>query len=134
MSEKNEPLPCPFCGGTDVREDHNMRNHFEEIFCDECGATVSVEGTHSDAVMGWNRRAAPASASEPVKVKPLEWFVMSFGRRAETLIGPYEITFDEPRFYVTGPSGFSANVGSEGEAKTRAQADFERHIRLTIDT
>lgn len=67
-----------------------------------------------------------------VKIKPLEWFVIWNGRRAETLLGPYEIAFDEPRFYVSGPAGFSANVTSEDEAKAAAQAHFEARIRSAL--
>lgn len=51
-------LPCQFCGGTDIREDHNMRDHHEEIFCDDCGASVSHEGTHDDAANLWNTPTA----------------------------------------------------------------------------
>jgi len=68
----HELKSCPFCGGADVREDHNMRNHFEEIYCDECGAKVSVEGVHSDAVTAWNRRPSPPPPVE-VSEAAKEW-------------------------------------------------------------
>lgn len=67
MTEKADLLPCPFCGGMDIREDVNLRNGFAEVFCDDCGATVTDEHKSVDARYCWNRRAAPASA-EPVKL------------------------------------------------------------------
>lgn len=67
-----------------------------------------------------------------VQIKPLDWFVVWNGRRAETLIGPYEIAFDEPRYYASGPGGFSVNVASEGEAKAAAQSDYAARIRSAL--
>ena len=54
-----ELKPCPFCGSKDIHAGHNLRNHHEEIFCDDCGAEVSSEDDHQDAVRMWNTRVTP---------------------------------------------------------------------------
>lgn len=65
--QNDELLRCPFCGGTDIRTDHNLRNHHELVFCDDCSANISHEGTAADARDAWNRRASlsAAPAAEP---------------------------------------------------------------------
>lgn len=83
---------------------------------------------------------APASAAEPVKVKPLEWGNTSYATpEAFSIVGAYRI--------VAGWSGgWSASIGKSvlacpdgrtnhatvDDAKAAAQADFERRVRSAI--
>lgn len=118
---------CPMCGG---EASHSMDCDETEypfaIECDECHVCTDRYSDDEMAVAAWNTRVFPTRPE--AMVRKLEWFVISVGRRAESLIGPYEVHFDEPRFYVAGPGGFSANVGSEQEAKAAAQTDYEARI------
>lgn len=53
--------PCPFCGSSDIRAEANIKAMLqkmpccEEVFCDDCGATIAEE-TQALAVAAWNRR------------------------------------------------------------------------------
>lgn len=74
---------CPFCGGIDIRRYHNLRDGFEEVFCDDCGATVSEE-KYEAATAAWNRRTPTGSG---VAVA-LQWCVDVCDHAIEHYKGP----------------------------------------------
>lgn len=46
---------CPFCGSDDVRIEEDCPTGFTEIYCADCG--VSITRTHkAEAINAWNRR------------------------------------------------------------------------------
>lgn len=81
------------------------------------------------------RGAAPASAAEPVKVKPLEW---RNGFRPGNLVASHP--FGENYVIATDHDdirSMSRRFSNVDDAKKAVQADFEARIRsaiLTVDT
>lgn len=50
---KIQMLPCPFCGGTPLRQDIGG---LWTIECRECGAQSSVREHYQSAIAAWNER------------------------------------------------------------------------------
>ena len=49
---------CPFCGSGDVRIEEECPTGFTEIYCANCG--VSITRTHeAEAINAWNNRYQP---------------------------------------------------------------------------
>lgn len=84
MSDSNELLPCPFCGGKAQSERSTERFEYGTggpysvmewgyyVYCEACSA-----GTHAvdvpppseeEAVAAWNRRATPAPVPQPLEM------------------------------------------------------------------
>lgn len=55
VSEREELLPCPFCGGTPIMVSGGPGNYY--VACKTCSAT-SVDGAAERAKSRWNQRAA----------------------------------------------------------------------------
>lgn len=64
-------LPCPFCGGTDVKLRHHGASSMSWVSCVGCGLEAPCEtgATDTEAVSYWNRRAALSTPPEPVGVE-----------------------------------------------------------------
>ncbi len=65
-------LPCPFCGGTDIRitqhigQGTGFLHQGEDVFsmcCYDCGATFPNRYRRELLVECWNRRATPPTAT-----------------------------------------------------------------------
>lgn len=57
-------LPCPFCGGNDIKE-YSLQDGDERVVYRQCQDCTSVGPDHKNG-HDWNRRASPAQAQEPV--------------------------------------------------------------------
>lgn len=60
-AEEEKPLPCPFCGGSDIDIYETDFGRADDPYqfavqCRSCKALVSNEGK-DDAIAAWNRRA-----------------------------------------------------------------------------
>lgn len=66
--EAIKPLPCPFCGGNDIRE--GIHQYHGKMFCFDCDAVgpastpmfgfnndVSIFAQYETTLQAWNRRA-----------------------------------------------------------------------------
>ena len=63
MTEQLKPLPCPFCGGTDIRA-HVYGGGEPDAFmqCHDCSADGPNGLNRAGAIEAWNRRTQPAQA------------------------------------------------------------------------
>lgn len=58
-SEREELLPCPFCGGECAEvELVNEEYQWKRVLCWDCDATSRPRPTEAEAIAAWNRRAA----------------------------------------------------------------------------
>lgn len=66
MADAMKLLPCPFCGGANVRVKEQPR-HGTYAICDDCAAAgpyKKVTGSNDEAAAAWNRRAFPPAPDE----------------------------------------------------------------------
>ncbi len=56
------PLPCPFCGGTEVSVVEGSTFRWSVAECDGCGARCGEIRVNTTSAMSWNERAAAAKA------------------------------------------------------------------------
>ena len=83
-----EPLPCPFCGSTNLRFEFSGSQGYIE--CNECGTEGPCDENAADPICDmdaayaiWNRRAA---LSQPVPIAPTDEELLSAAAGA---IDPY---------------------------------------------
>lgn len=55
--------PCPFCGGTDIRQHFDYPIHIWSIKCRNCGGKMQRYGSQQQAVTAWNRRVNDESTN-----------------------------------------------------------------------
>lgn len=61
-----DPLPCPFCGSTDVGGASGV------VHCYRCEARIEVQNTNTDyAVQLWNRRRLPDAEKHIDEIRAL---------------------------------------------------------------
>lgn len=116
--EAMKPLPCPFCGGTDIatHEGTSFRWHVAE--CMTCGAQGSevrrqtlgqgttdlwIEQAAADAIKEWNTRAAIEQAE---KQEPVAW-MYEFGTDHGDAV--HEIRW-YPNVHWKKPTGLVRNI------------------------
>lgn len=72
MSENQELLPCPFCGG-EAYNAINCGDDFNEypfsVECNKCAATTDFYSDDESAVEAWNRRAHPDTLTDEAKLR-----------------------------------------------------------------
>ena len=59
MPENDDLMPCPFCGSSNVKFNDMVLCGFSIdafIFCEECGANMTVMGSRRECLNMWNRR------------------------------------------------------------------------------
>lgn len=63
---KNQPLPCPFCGCTTIREFKVFERERYRIDCNACNCGAEANDRQT-ALARWNRRSdrAPPALTEP---------------------------------------------------------------------
>lgn len=77
-------LPCPFCGGTDIRVE--QAGGWTTVRCNACHAERD-SASHSEAIARWNRRPTRADASPPwIEKAPAEDTIASHLRNLQQLI------------------------------------------------
>jgi len=129
--------PCPFCGGTDIREIKSIRVAYS--ICNRCKAEGPFNIIESMSLYGWNTRAAP-------KVKTLVWEGPTRATNgtwvAKTIIGNYCVGNDDG-WHATlydgidkwewEPEEHPKSYKGPHAAKAAAQADYERRILAAIE-
>lgn len=75
MSEKHSPLPCPFCGCSELNESDTGVNW---VNCPTCAAEGPVCDDAESAITRWNTRAVNGL---PEAIAALEVMVAEFGSR-----------------------------------------------------
>ena len=69
-----EPLPCPFCGVTELCFADGSTHRWGIASCGNCGATAGETRReypdkgewHKEAIAEWNRRASPPAQRKPL--------------------------------------------------------------------
>jgi ribosomal protein L37AE/L43A len=100
MSEREELLPCPCCGG----KAHTISTGAIWVKCDQCGLQTLTYGTRKGAWAAWNRRQPPA----PVQVSEamveavadaIEGAQFGYSCRLTSLVNgvsTYTLIYDDP--------------------------------------
>ena len=103
MTEQLKPLPCPFCGGTDIRA-HVYGGGEPDAFmqCHDCSADGPNGLNRAGAIEAWNRRAQPAPITPETGNKP-----------------------DQGASAITSESGKAGQVLSDAAIKTAAIEAFD---------
>ena len=58
MTRETELLPCPFCGGDNLRVDVGLFEFVDgEVTCLDCGGNVGNHPTRIAAITAWNTSA-----------------------------------------------------------------------------
>ena len=80
--EKNELLPCPFCGSAGYVTKNPFTGHYS-VKCRVCGATMTWEMVSSGkAIEEWNRRDNHGSNKEKCgQVNKMEQVAAMFGKK-----------------------------------------------------
>lgn len=60
-------VPCPGCGGDDLKERYVCGDHF--VACQACGWTGPMKNSPTDAILAWNARAEILNESELKKLE-----------------------------------------------------------------
>jgi len=59
----DELLPCPFCGGSDIKAreylPENFSTYFWIITCEDCSVGFEFQHNEKKARLAWNTRATP---------------------------------------------------------------------------
>ncbi|QDP55347.1 MAG: hypothetical protein Tp176DCM1853251_31 [Prokaryotic dsDNA virus sp.] len=128
MPEIPELKPCPFCGGTDLRQGIDET----WVRC-QCGAEGSgaSDGSKQRGRDRWNTRAAP-------KVKPLEWepVIDCEDEFCITPVAQYSIKVYEDGLELEAISALETewiDFSSKDAAKAAAQEDYESRILSALD-
>ena len=125
--------PCPFCGGEAETDRVGNLRQSHIVTCTDCGCRLESNETFNHGV-SWNTRAAP-------KVKPLVWEhandylflseLFIFGIiRVEKYGSGWQVNWSMPGFSGTFVEG---EFDTADEAKTAAQADYERRILEALE-
>ena len=56
LTEQGVLVPCPGCGGNELKECYVCGDHF--VACKACGWTGPMKNTPAEARLAWNTRAA----------------------------------------------------------------------------
>ena len=56
LTEKGVLVPCPGCGGNDLKECYVCGDHF--VACQMCGWTGPMKNSPTKARLAWNTRAS----------------------------------------------------------------------------
>lgn len=56
VTDRGELLPCPGCGGDDIKECYVCGDHF--VSCKTCGWSGPMKNAPVEARLAWNTRAA----------------------------------------------------------------------------
>ena len=62
LTEKGVLVPCPGCGGDDLKERYVCGDHF--VACQMCGWTGPMRNSPTKARLAWNARAKIGEADE----------------------------------------------------------------------
>ena len=63
-------VPCPGCGGNDLKEHYVCGDHF--VACKACGWTGPMKNSPTESRLAWNTRAPILSAEEMEMLEGLE--------------------------------------------------------------
>ena len=124
--QEMELLPCPFCGGTNIK----ALAHLDWVACDDCGA--SLEAVEPSARELWNTRLAAQSAGEPPTLSNSSPEAEQVWTASKYTEGPnsdgyYTAGIDISNAFPDGRTHFSA---IEFHAKDKATAEARRDLVL----